>query len=249
MRVVDGSDFRLVDLFAQVADDHYDALLARARLQCCPRHTTLFNEGDRPEFLHILVEGAVELFAQIDPMETTISVLRPTSVFVLAAVVGDVPYLASGRTLKESRVLAVPAEAVRGAFDRDRNFARAVARELSRGFCDMLAELKNQKLLTCVERIADWLLRADVQFGGSGRFTLPFDKRTLASQLGMTPENLSRNLKCLSGHGAVVRGRNVILEDPAALAAMARPQAFQGRVTPPLRRPNGNADRSQVSAR
>jgi CRP/FNR family transcriptional regulator, transcriptional activator FtrB len=224
MHAIDGNDVRLVDLFAQVADDHYEALLDEASLRCCPPHTTLFAEGDQPEFLHVVVEGAVELFAQIDQQETTISVLRPTSAFILAAAIGDEPYLASGRTLKESRIVAISAAAVRNAFDQDRNFARAVARELAGGFCDVLAQLKSQKLLSCMERTADWLLRADAQFGGSGHFTLPFGKRTLASQLGMTPENLSRNLKCLSGHGVHIRGRNVIVEDSAALAAMARPQ-------------------------
>ena len=215
-------DFRRVGLLAQVADEHYDWLLDGARLQSCPPHATLFDEGDRPEFLHMVIDGAVELFAQIDAQETTIAVLRPTSAFIMAAAVGDEPYLASGRTMQASRILAVSAAAVRTVFDRDSGFARAVARELSRGYCDVLAELKSQKLLTCVERVAGWLLRADARSGRNGHFALPFDKRTLASQLGMTPENLSRVLKGLSGHGVVISGRTVTLRDPAGLAVIAR---------------------------
>jgi len=186
----------------------------------------LFEEGSKPQFLHILIDGAVDLFAQIDKQETTISVLRPSSVFVLGAVIVDVPYPVSGRTLKDSRILAIPAKAVRTTFYEDKDFACAVAHELSRGFCDVMADLKSQKLLTCMERVADWLLRANAQFGQGSHFTLSSDKRTLASQLGMTPENLSRVLKELSGYGVFVSGRTVIVQDPVTLAAIARRQSL-----------------------
>jgi CRP/FNR family transcriptional regulator, transcriptional activator FtrB len=71
------------------------------------------------------------------------------------------------------------------------------------------------------ERLADWLLRANAKLGDKWQFTIPYDKRTLASRLGMTPENLSRNLRSLADWGCVVIGRNVTLGDPAALAAIA----------------------------
>jgi len=63
---------------------------------------------------------------------------------------------------------------------------------------------------------------ANAQLGNTGRFTLPFDKRTLASRLGITPENLSRNLRALAGRGVVIHGRDVTLKDPEGLADLAR---------------------------
>ena len=113
---------------------------------------------------------------------------------------------------------AITTESMRGLFDGD----KAVACELSRAFYGVVLELKNQKLRTCMERLADWLLRANAKLGDKGQFTIPYDKRTLASRLGMTPENLSRNLRSLSDLGCVViRDRNVTLGDPAALATIA----------------------------
>jgi CRP/FNR family transcriptional regulator, transcriptional activator FtrB len=111
---------------------------------------------------------------------------------------------------------------MRGLFDGDKAFAHAVACELARTFHGVVLELKNQKLRTCMERVADWLLRVNAKLGDKGQFTIPDDKRTLASRLGMAPENLSRNLRSLADWGCVViRGRNVTLGDPAALAAIA----------------------------
>ena len=221
MRNIAGGDLRQIALFAEVSDECCDALLDTARLQCSPPLTVLFDEGERPTFLHILVEGEVELFAQFNEHESTISMHRPNGPLNLAAAIDDVPCLTSGRTRQQSRVLTLSAEAVRNVFDRDRIFARSVARELSRELCKLMIDHKNQKLLTCLERLANWLLHADAQSGGSGQFRLPFDKRLLASQLGMTPENLSRGLKYLSGHGACISGRNVTVADPMALSAIA----------------------------
>lgn len=230
MREFDASEVRSVPLFAGMAEQHFKALLKAAFMQRFPPQVEVIEEDDKPDFLHILFEGSVELFARIGDQETTIAILRPITAFILAAVVGDVPYVASARTLKRSRLLMIRAETVRTLFDQDPAFARAVACELSRVFGGALTELKDQKLRTCMERLAGWLLRASAQFGESGHFTIPFDKRTLASRLGMTPENLSRNLKALSDHGVVIRGRSVVLENRAALASIARPKAAAAEI-------------------
>jgi CRP/FNR family transcriptional regulator, transcriptional activator FtrB len=224
MGKVDASEVRSIPLFANMAEDHFQALIKAAFLQRYPARLEVMEEGDSPQFLHILLDGSVELFARIDDQETTIAILRAITAFDLAAAIGNLPYLASTRTLKPSRFLMIPAEGVRSLFDQDAAFARAVACELSRVFSGALTELKEQKLRTCMERLAGWLLRASAQFGDSRHFTIPFDKRTLASRLGMTPENLSRNLRALSDRGVVVRGRNIILENPAVLATIARPK-------------------------
>ena len=235
-------ELRRIDLLSEISDDCRAVLLDGARFQNYPRHATIFEEGDKSEFLHILVEGEVELFARFNEQETTIAVVHPHCTFNLSAAIDYVPCLTSARAPKASRLLAISAAAVRRAFDQDKAFARAVARELSRGFRDVMVQLKGQKLLTCTERLADWLLCTDAQYGGSGRFTLPFDKRILASHLGMTPENLSRSLKFLSRHGAQVQGRDVVLNDPAALAAVAHIAA------PPLRGPDAAARVNRVRA-
>jgi CRP/FNR family transcriptional activator FtrB len=53
---------------------------------------------------------------------------------------------------------------------------------------------------------------------------LAFDKRTLASRLGMTAENLSRNLMLLSKkYGVRSSGRDMVIEDPVALERFAKP--------------------------
>ena len=117
----------------------------------------------------------------------------------------------------------LPAEAVPAAFDRDGAFARAIVRELSGSFRGVMKERKSHKLRTSAERLANWILAKDVSNGGSGRFTLPYDKRTLAARLDMTPETLSRNLAQLAGHGVTARHREVTIVDAGMLIDFADP--------------------------
>lgn len=220
MRSADANQIRSVHLFREMADDRFAALVKDAYLQRFPAKVSLIVEHDKPDFLHVVVEGAVELFSCHCGRETTIAVCRPVTTFILAAVVRDLPYLASGRTLEPSRVLMLPAEAVREAFDEDNAFARAIVRELSRSFRGVMKELKGQKLRTSAERLANWILAHHAR---NGRFVLPYDKRTLASLLGMTPENLSRNLAHLGDFGVAARGREIVVRDTAKLRSFADP--------------------------
>jgi CRP/FNR family transcriptional regulator, transcriptional activator FtrB len=219
----DARDVRSSRLFRYMADPHFAALLGVASLRRFPAQVVLIEELQRPESLHVVLEGAVELFCRHDGKETIIDVIRPISAFALAAVMGELPYLASGRTLEASRILFIPAEVVRGLFGQDSGFAWAIIRELAGGFRDMIKEVKNQRLRTSVERLANWIVQQNLLHGGIGRFTLPHDKRTLALRLGMTPESLSRNLAALSRHGVMARGRTVVIKDVVALTAFARP--------------------------
>lgn len=223
MRPEDAEQIRSIHLFRDMGEERFAELVRAAYLQRFPARVVLIAEHEKPDFLHVVVEGAVELFSRYGRRETTIAACRPVTTFILAAVVGDLPHLASGRTLEPSRILMLPAESVREVFDTDGAFARAIVRELSRSFRGVMKELKSHKLRTSAERLANWILVNEARNGGGGRFDLPYDKRTLASRLGMTPENLSRNLAQLDEHGVAVRGREVIIRDAAKLSDFARP--------------------------
>jgi len=219
----DTGDVKSIDLFRHMADSHFAALLGTASLQRYPAQVVLIEESQPPEFLHLVLEGAVELFCRYDGRETVIDVVGPLSSFILAAVMGELPYLASGRTLQPSRLMVIPAKVVRSLYDEDSAFAHAIVHELADGFCGMIKQVKNQRLRTSVERLANWILRQNLVHGGIGRFALPHDKRTLALRLGMTPESLSRNLAALNRHGVMARGRTVVIRDVMALTAFANP--------------------------
>ncbi len=76
MRRADSDLVRDLPLFCGMTAGHFDTLLSAALLQKFPERTILIQEGEQPDFLHILVDGTVELFAGWDGRETTIDIIR-----------------------------------------------------------------------------------------------------------------------------------------------------------------------------
>lgn len=231
MRTQDSEIIRALPLFRGMTDTRFDDLMRAAFLQRFPAHVLLIKEGELPDFLHVVVEGAVELFAGRDGHETTIDILHPVTTFILAAVVQDEVYLKSARTLTPARILMVPAEAVRSVFDQDAAFARAIVSELATRYRDVVRELKNQKLRNGVERLASWILAGDRAVGETGIVPIVHDKRTIAALLGMTPENLSRNLAILSADCISSEGREIRITDREKLRRIAMPDPLIDRQT------------------
>jgi CRP/FNR family transcriptional activator FtrB len=226
VRKADRKLIRDLPLFSDMGEKNFDDLLDAAFLQRFPARVSLITEGELPDFLHIVVEGSVEMFATHDRHETTLDIMRPVTTFILAAIIRDEVYLKSARTLNSSRILMIPAQAVRDVFGRDEAFARAIVNELAERYRSLVRALKNEKLRTSAERLANWILQADAKQGNRRNIALTYDKRTLASRLGMRPEILSRNLALLTKYGVKSSGREIVIEDLPALQQFAKPNTL-----------------------
>lgn len=223
MRPEEIEEMRRLPLFDGVDTKLADSLLRGSFLQRFPAYVELAREGDPADFLHVVVDGQVEVYSAYRERETTVSVLGPGHSFIVAAVILDRIYLKSARSLTSARVLLLPAAAVRQVFAADAAFARALAQELAYAYRGLVKELKNQKLRTGLERLANWLLARDSETGAKGRFELPFGKKVLASRLGMAPEVLSRSFAALVPYKVTVRGSTIELADIEALRKLAKP--------------------------
>ena len=223
MRDSDIPAIRTLPLFHEMADDSFAELVRGAYVQNFPPNMELIVEGDDCDFLHIVVDGTVELFANWSERETAMTILREGATFILAAAIRDAPNLMSGRTLERSRIIMLPAEDVRRVFEQDHAFARAVVMELAYCYRGVIKGVKGLKLRTSIERLANYLLKWQKKLGGSAEFTLPVEKRRLASILGMTPENLSRSIKSLRPYGVEITGQQVVITKPEDLKTLAKP--------------------------
>ncbi|WP_456388766.1 cyclic nucleotide-binding domain-containing protein [Profundibacter sp.] len=214
---------RSLPLFKEMTDDSFAELVRGAYVQTFPPNMELILEGDPCDFLHIVVDGSVELLAGWSGRETTMTILREGATFILAAAIRDAPNLMSARTLERTRVIMLPAEDVRHVFEKDHAFARAVVMELAYCYRGVIKSVKGLKLRTSIERLANYLLKWQKKMGGSNSFDLSIEKRRLASVLGMTPENLSRAIKALRPYGVVIDGQTVEITKPADLMRLAKP--------------------------
>jgi len=223
MRKQDLEDVRQLPLFSDMEIKNFEELMQAAYLQKFPPQVQLTTEGESADFLHIVIEGCVELFAEANGRETTMTLLRPVSTFILAAIIKDAPHLMSSRTTEKSKVLLVPAENILDIFARDKAFACAIVVELATRYRSVVKAHKNQKLRTSVERLANYLISLNTDQGGNSTAHLPYDKRIIASLLGMTPENLSRAFGTLSAYGVEVNGAKITFTALDDLKILAKP--------------------------
>lgn len=217
---LDGDLIRSLTLFKDVSEHHLATLVAAASLRQVRARAVLFAEGDRVDNLYTLVRGSAELFSEHDDRRFTIGVVGAARSLAVSSVLAQRHPL-SARAIEPSELIAVPAKLVVELISRDPGLANAVVRELANDSVQIIEDFKSHRLLTTTERIAHWMLHCDKKTGGSGQIVIPFDKRILASYLGMAPEQLSRSFSALASAGVVVKGRSITLTDRIALAEVA----------------------------
>lgn len=210
-------------LFREMQEEQRERIFSGSFLQVFPPQLTLFEMGQRPDFLHVLVDGLVELSASSVGRDTTMRIVDPVTSFILAAVITDMPYLMTARTLVASRIMLVPAALVREVVKQDAALMQATMRELALAYRDLVRALTDMKLRQSAERLGNLILEQERRQGGAGEAHLRAEKRLVASLLGMTPENLSRAFGVLARHGVSVDGARITIEDRSALEAFARP--------------------------
>lgn len=223
MRPGEKPEIARLPLFREMQEEQRERIFSGSFLQVFPPQLTLFEVGQHADFLHVLVDGLVELYATSAGRDTTMRIIEPVTSFIQAAVVTDMPYLMSARTLAPSRILLIPAPLMRDVIKEDTALMQATMRELAIAYRNMVRALTDMKLRQSAERLGNLILQQERRQGGTGTVRLRAEKRLLASLLGMTPENLSRAFAVLGSHGLAVNGAELTIVDRAALEAYSKP--------------------------
>ncbi|HYD32365.1 MAG TPA: cyclic nucleotide-binding domain-containing protein [Azospirillaceae bacterium] len=227
MRLKDLCLVRSMACFSDLDDAQLAELTRGALLQRFPKETQLFEQGERPDFLHILAEGTVELYASSsDGRETVIEVLTPLDNFILAAALTDTPYLMSAKVLDPALVLMLSAQRLREQIIQQPKLALSMMGSLAGQFRRMVRQIKDLKLRTATQRLGAWLLQQGGELRDGAAFDLPVSKQVVAGRLGMTPENLSRAFAALADHGVLVRGRQIVIADVRRLQECCHPDTL-----------------------
>lgn len=210
-------------LFAAFSDSTLRTLAARSTLRQFDRDEILFRAGDRPEHLHVLIEGSVQLVAGTGAgREAVVELLRPVDAFLMAAALVSQPYLLSARAVEPSQVLLIPMRVLLGELRLNPELTFILLGSMAKQYRHLVREIKNLRLRTAAQRLAVYLLRLVESEGQDQGAHLPHDKKLLADRLGMTPESFSRAIAELRQHGVDVRGEDVRITDAGELRQFCR---------------------------
>lgn len=201
-------------------------LLCGSARRSCPAGTILFEEGQAPTCLHILLSGVVELFSTCGPRDYGILILAPGDLFMPAASLFGEPYLNSARVLGRSKLLMLDTKVVRAEAAASTELALRMARALAGQFRMAVRHIIDLKCRSAPQRLALFLLRLADQSGTAAGAELPIPKRSLAARVGMTAETLSRTLQTLAENGLHVRGNRIIVRDRQRIDAFCGPRIY-----------------------
>lgn len=209
-------------LFRELAPAHQKQLAMASRLRCLQKGDVLFNKGDLPEGLYLVVGG--HLMLTVSSPQGTRKVL---GIFGFrqsvgeAEVVMDSPYPYSAEAVDVLEVLEVGQAALLAVLDKDCRFARRLMERIGARQHDLVHDVESYTLRSSVERVIGYLLQhAIIDAGGRLKVVLPASKQLIASLLDIKPETLSRTFRDLSEAGLIsVKGRNVQIPDVDRLAA------------------------------
>lgn len=215
-------------LVANLSPADARTVIAAASMREVPAGTTLFHQGDAPDFLLQVVSGLVKL-SQITPegVQTTLRIIGPEQLVGCVAVFQKMPYPATATTIGETTVLSWRAAQFFELMERYpvlvENSLRIVgnrAREMVERIVEMSGKGVEQRIAGALMRLAG---QAGTPVDDGIRIQFPGSRKDLAEVASVTYFTISRTLSVWQRHGLVRTGRQrVTILAPQVLARIAQ---------------------------
>jgi CRP-like cAMP-binding protein len=206
-------------LFGSLPEPVFQAIMAHARVQRLEPGQTLFHVGYQATAAFCVLSGLVKLsINQRDGTETVIEIFHAGQSFAEALAFRSAVYPATGTALVESRVLTVSMDALRAELYANPEAFGAILGATYAHLHKLVRQIEQLKSNSGLERLVQFILA--LKPDEDGAVEIPFEKRVLASLLGMKPETLSRTFRRLEELGVEVSGRRFMVGDRAALRAL-----------------------------
>lgn len=199
-------------LFQGMAKEQRIALEQASQLISLSKGDVLFDQGDVPEGLYMVISGQVSLVVRNDRgAEKVLDIVHSPRIFADVEVFGRRPSPVFAQSLSATVLLMIPAADVRRIQSSSAEFACAVADHLGQRVLDLTAEIQALTLHSATERIIDHLL-AHARMGDAGvlEATLPAQKKVIASYLNVSPATLSRAFQHMTDTGLITISRSFV---------------------------------------
>lgn len=184
---------RLCRFLAQLPGDDIALLARHARCERFPAGAVLFRPGDAAERFYVVAAGHVALFlGEPGDLASIATIVGPGETVGEACVCGQHAYRVGAQTFGGSELIVIP-----GSLLCERLAARpatvlAMLSEMSMRLRHHLRQITDLKMKTTAQRLAGYLVGLTEAEAGPAQVRLPYEKKLLASHLGMQPETLSR---------------------------------------------------------
>jgi CRP/FNR family transcriptional activator FtrB len=213
-------------LFARLAVADLCWLAAEASVAPRGNGGVVFRRGDPADTLFIVASGHVGVFlGAAGDYGCLAGTAGRGELLGEASIIGFPTYPASAQMLSAGELAAIPAAAVRQLMGEHFEMVLALMGEMSMRIRRQVREIMDLKMKTAPQRLAGHLAMLTPIQQGPAEVRLPYEKKLLATQLGMQPETLSRALMRLQALGVSSAGGAFLLRDVALLRRYASDEA------------------------
>ena len=173
------------------------------------RGELLVQQEDCPRGIHLVLSGRVKCFV-LSPSggEKIVRLADPGCFFGEEAALLNRPHIVNAQAMSPSELLFVPTGLLREAMVSSTPFSVSMSMRLATASYDLMSTMQVQFQLSGTQRVAHYLTRLAPDDAEHCEIRLDIDKQTIAAQLNLTPETLSRILSQLTREGMIQpRGR------------------------------------------
>jgi CRP-like cAMP-binding protein len=188
--MTDGELLTRVDLFAELDPDELARISASAKRRDLRRGDILFEEGDEPDDLFVVVSGRIALANKsIDGRESVVALMEAGDVFGEMPLFDGLGRSAAARALEPSEVIAIPYTPIQEIYEGRPTLLWGVVALLSGRLRAMDAALADSVFLDVTGRTAKRLLEVA---GEDDEFVLPVTQEELAGMVGASRERVNK---------------------------------------------------------
>ncbi|MFC1747552.1 Crp/Fnr family transcriptional regulator [Pseudomonadota bacterium] len=205
------NELRKTSLFSGLNDTQLELALKNLQRQEFKPGEMLFSQGQTAKYFFWLRSGLVKLY-RLSPAgeEKIIEIIRPGQTFAEAIMfnksTGKFPV--NAQIIEEGEIWSFSNSDFKALLENSPESCFRVMAKMSQRLHQLINEIDRLTLQTATDRVINYLLQHRTE--GSAEIQLVTSKQTLASQLSIKPETLSRTFSRLNKEGLIKIEGNVI---------------------------------------
>ena len=182
-----GSEF-----FAETSEDVLALIVSRGETKNLQRGDVLFNEGDKPESMYVVLSGRIAIAIgnrPLDSRESMLALMERGDLFGELGLLDGGARSAMARAIEPSSVLEIAYKSVREQLESNPSMLWGVTKLLAKRLRTMDEVLSDSVFLDVTGRTAKRLLELS---NGKDEFVLPITQEELAGMVGASRERVNK---------------------------------------------------------
>jgi CRP-like cAMP-binding protein len=210
-------------LFRCLEVDELERLARGAHEQRIGRNEFLYQKGEIPQGLHLVISGQVKLaLPSAEGVEKIVLMAGPGDTFAEEAVFPERHSPVAAQANKDSILLVLDRHSLRAAMRSTPDLVDGLMSRMAERMCQLIENLETCVQRSSAQRVAHFLSQRAPEQAISFDLELDVNKSTIASQLNLAPETFSRVLSRLSRDGLIdMKGRCITLRNLSSLRSFA----------------------------